>query len=70
MAGITAEQGQALLESGKGSDFTIECRGRVWNVHKLVLSTVSDHFSMLCTSPFKVSTCSQTFELEKFQLYT
>jgi hypothetical protein len=54
MAAINAEQGKALLKSGKGSDFVIECQGRTWHVHKVVLATVSEHFAVLCTGQFKV----------------
>jgi hypothetical protein len=54
MAAINAEQGKALLKSGKGSDFVIECQGRTWYVHKVVLATVSEHFAALCNGRFKV----------------
>jgi hypothetical protein len=55
MACWTAEQGRKTLESGIGSDFTIDCQGKSWNVHKIVISTVSEHFKSLCYGSFKVS---------------
>jgi hypothetical protein len=54
MAAINAEQGKAMLQSGKGSDFVIECQGRTWHVHKVVLASASEHFAVLCTGQFKV----------------
>jgi hypothetical protein len=52
---IDAVQGRKLLETGMSSDFIIECRGRTWNVHKLIISINSDYFAQLCDPRFWVS---------------
>jgi hypothetical protein len=63
MASFTPEQGYALLTSGKNSDFVIECQGRTWNVHKVIISTVSDHFATLCQGGFKGGGLARIFNL-------
>jgi BTB/POZ domain len=35
----------ALLSSGKYSDLTIQCGDNIWNVHKMVMCTLSAFFS-------------------------
>jgi hypothetical protein len=55
MAGLNAKQGRTLLDSGDGSDFTIECKGRSWNVHKIIMSATSDYLAQLSKGNFKVS---------------
>jgi hypothetical protein len=55
MACWTPDQGRALLNSGEDSDIIIECRGKTFNVHKVIICVVTDHFKLLCNGSFKVS---------------
>jgi hypothetical protein len=55
MAGWTPDQGRSVLASGEDSDVIIECKGKTWNVHKLIICAVSEHFKLLCQGDFKVS---------------
>jgi BTB/POZ domain len=48
-------EGLRLLETGEYSDFVIECKGREWKAHKLVLGTASSHLERLCYGQFKVN---------------
>jgi hypothetical protein len=62
MAGITAEQGRAMLDSGDGADFMIQCKDRTWKVHKLLMSAVSEYFAQICKGNFKVSSHIECLE--------
>ncbi|KAI9801395.1 MAG: hypothetical protein M1825_003374 [Sarcosagium campestre] len=42
-----------FLETGEYHDFTINCAGRVWNVHKMILRSRSDYFEKMLQHPFK-----------------
>ena len=44
MAGVSAEKGSQLLESGQYSDFLIVCKGKEWKVHKSVVCSESEYF--------------------------
>lgn len=55
MATLSAASGLRLLETGQHSDFTIECRGRVWKVHKIVLGSISAHLDRVCNGDLRVS---------------
>jgi hypothetical protein len=54
MASLSTAHWQRLLATGNDSDFTIECHGRFWKLHKVVLCAVSDHFAVLCRGSFEV----------------
>ncbi|KAF3922527.1 hypothetical protein ABW21_db0201587 [Orbilia brochopaga] len=44
---------EAMLDSGKFSDFKITCKDKEWNVHKVVLCSQSDYFARACEAAFK-----------------
>ena len=55
MATLSAASGLRLLETGQHSDFTIECRGRMWKAHKIVLGSISPYLDRVCNGDFRVS---------------
>ena len=48
-----------FLDTGKHSDFIIECGGHEMKVHKILLCAKSDFFDRLCASPFQESSTSR-----------
>ena len=56
MAGISHQNGLKLLESENFSDFTITCPGKVFQVHKAIISAESSYFAVCCEEKFKVRT--------------
>ena len=55
MAGISAEKGRELLESGDYSDFLIVCKGKEWKVHKGIVCSESEYFKTVAKGNFDVS---------------
>lgn len=51
--GIEPSYLKSIYESGKHSDFVIECGDRSWKVHQVVLCSKSDYFKKACESSFK-----------------
>lgn len=45
----------SLLSSGRYNDFTIECKGRVFKVHKAVICPQSDVFTAALEGEFEAS---------------
>ena len=43
MAGLSAQAGQELMESGKYSDLTVTCKGKRWTLHKAIVLALSDY---------------------------
>lgn len=65
---LTAAQSNLeLLKSGLFSDFTIECRGSEFKVHKAIICPCSDFFKAACNPNFEVqhpvllSQCTDAF---------
>ena len=56
MAGLSREDGLGLLKSAKFSDYTITCPGKVFKVHKAIISAESQYFDVCCGGDFKVRT--------------
>lgn len=45
---------QSMLRSGELADLIITCKGRTFNVHRMILSAQSGFFRGACTGNFKV----------------
>lgn len=56
MAGISHQNGLKLLKSENFSDFTITCPGKVFKVHKAIISAESSYLAVCCGEKFKVRT--------------
>ncbi|KAF2666738.1 POZ domain-containing protein [Microthyrium microscopicum] len=50
---VNVAQAGSYLESRDFADFKIVCEGRVWNVHRVIISARSDYFRAVCTAKFK-----------------
>lgn len=48
-----------LLDTARHSDFVIECKGHVFNVHKALICAQSEFFDRLCAGPFQESSSSR-----------
>jgi BTB/POZ domain len=49
-----AKRNKQLLETGKYSDFIIECGGRQFKVHRSIVCPQSKFLEILCESNFEV----------------
>ena len=52
---LFGERNKQLLETGKYSDFIIECGGRQFKLHRSIICPQSKFLEVLCDSNFEVN---------------